>query len=109
MYWRHAFRCPPSRAWFKPSASDVYRKIAAGDPSELPQRLLEHRDVGLPLRIVHCLRSQPPDPPHQLALLRARRKRPRCAAPPRSVMNERRFMASIRDLIPEEMDHAPVE
>jgi hypothetical protein len=23
MYWRHAFRCPPSRAWFKPSASDV--------------------------------------------------------------------------------------
>jgi hypothetical protein len=21
--WRHAFRCPPSRAWFKPSASDV--------------------------------------------------------------------------------------
>jgi hypothetical protein len=23
MYWCHAFRCPPSRAWFKPSASDV--------------------------------------------------------------------------------------
>ena len=23
MYWRHAFRRPPSRAWFKPSASDV--------------------------------------------------------------------------------------
>jgi hypothetical protein len=23
MYEHHAFRCPPSRAWFKPSASDV--------------------------------------------------------------------------------------
>ena len=44
-----------------------------------------------------------------LVLLRAPASGDVAAAPPRSVMNERRFMASIRDLIPEEMDHAPVE
>ena len=36
------------------------------------------------------------DAPHPLALLRARRKRPRAAAPPSSVMNSRRLIRSPR-------------
>ena len=38
------------------------------------------------------LQAEHADAPHPLALLRARRERPRDAAPPRSVMNSRRFM-----------------
>ena len=44
----------------------------------------------MPERIVNCERKQDPNPPHAFGLLRARRERPRAAAPPSSVMNSRR-------------------
>ena len=47
--------------------------------SHRPQRGFEHADA-----------------PHALALLRARRERPRAAAPPSSVMNSRRLTRSPR-------------
>ena len=53
------------------------RDVAALDPSQLLQPLHEGCDASLPFRIVRGSRSEHPDAPHSLGLLRARRNRPR--------------------------------
>src|SRR5262249_18239887 len=51
--------------------------IAADDPSQQRQRLLEHPDARLPDRIVRSRGREHANAPHLGALLRARRGRPR--------------------------------
>ena len=71
------------------------------DPTQFLQRLQERPDPGLIFRIVRGCGQEHADTPHPLGLLRARRERPRAAAPPRSVMNSRRLIAA-----PEAQDKA---
>jgi len=56
--------------------------IAAFVSSQLLQRLAEHGIAGLSFRIVRGERAEHTDAPHPLALLRARRERPRRRVPP---------------------------
>ena len=72
---------------FRPSILD--RDVAALHVAELAQAFAERPDeIGLERRGGVPQKTDPGDFP---ALLRARRKRPRAAAPPSSVMNSRRF------------------
>src|SRR5262245_46658578 len=68
-------------------------------PPCLLKPVLEHPDAGLCFWIVLQQRHQHPDPAHALALLRTRRKRPRCRraakqrdelAPPHSITSSAR-------------------
>ena len=68
--------------------------VAAVGPAELLQRLYERRFAGLSFRIVRGRVHEHADAPHALSLLRPRRERPCCAAPPRSVMNSRRRIST---------------
>src|SRR5262245_5602546 len=52
--------------------------IAADDPSQQRQRLLERSEARLPDRIVRSRGREHANAPHLVALLRARRERPRC-------------------------------
>jgi hypothetical protein len=56
--------------------------VAAVGPAQLLQALHECRNAGLPFHIVRGYIREHADAPHALALLRARRERPRrrCAA-----------------------------
>jgi hypothetical protein len=69
--------------------------VTAVDPAQLLKPPQERRQAGSTCRIVLGERHEHADAPHPFALLRARRHRPRrrAAAPPRSVMNSRRFTA----------------
>src|SRR5215831_16408340 len=62
--------------------TEVNSYVVAAGPAQLLQRLQERRITGLRLCIVRCQIGEQADPPHALALLRARRERPcrRCAA-----------------------------
>src|SRR5262249_27988951 len=51
--------------------------VAAIGPPQVCKRLRERRDVSLRHGIVFVARDEHADPPHAVALLRARRKRPR--------------------------------
>jgi len=51
--------------------------VATIVPTQLSKRLRERREVSLPHGIVFVKRHEHPDAPHAVALLRARRKRPR--------------------------------
>jgi len=67
---------------FGPPSFDPY--IASGDPARLREPLQERPDPGLKFRIVRGCRQQHADPPHPLALLRARRQRPHVSGRSRS-------------------------
>ena len=56
--------------------SDFNPHIVAVDPAQLMQDFQEYRDTSLLVRLA-CRAHQHADPPHLLALLRARRERPR--------------------------------
>jgi hypothetical protein len=58
-----------------PAPAIVDRQIAA--LTQFPQRLLERCLIRLPYRIIHRGQHQHADTPHSLALLPARRKRPK--------------------------------
>ena len=58
--------------------------VAADGPAQLLQPLQERREAGLTFRIVRGRGHEHADAPHPLGLLRARRERPRAAAPPSS-------------------------
>jgi hypothetical protein len=51
--------------------------VTAVGPAQFQQALLEHREANLPLRIVRGDTHEHANAPHPLALLRARRERPR--------------------------------
>src|SRR5262249_35482945 len=51
--------------------------VAPDAPAQFLQALQQRGDVGLRNRIVRRQAGEPADPPHALALLRARRERPR--------------------------------
>src|SRR5262249_34007165 len=59
------------------SPAGVDAHVAADGPAEERQRLQERPDEGLKLRIVRGRGQEHADAPHPLALLRARRERPR--------------------------------
>src|SRR5262249_29770605 len=54
--------------------------VAADGPAKFPEPLQERRIAGLCFRLVRSDGGKHADPPHALALLRARRERPRCRA-----------------------------
>ena len=60
-------------------------------PSTWPKSRKPVRKASTDLRTSGCRGTQKSDPRHLAALLRARRQRPRRAAPPSSVMNSRRL------------------
>jgi hypothetical protein len=53
--------------------------------------LRERGEAGLCLRLVRTGMHEHADPPHPVSLLRPRRERPSCPAPPSSAMNSRRL------------------
>src|SRR6516164_5765091 len=55
----------------------IDQDVAAGRPSELPEPLPETLKITLRVRVVLGDSQQYGDPPHLVALLRARRERPR--------------------------------
>src|SRR5262249_36744541 len=55
----------------------VYPHVAAIGPTQARKRLCERGNVNLPHGIVFVPRHEQADPPHAVALLRARRERPR--------------------------------
>ena len=55
--------------------------VAPCGPAQLPQALQERPDQGLKIRIVRSRGYDHADAPHALALLRARRERPRRRRP----------------------------
>jgi hypothetical protein len=55
----------------------VHPHVAAIGPTQVRKRLRERRDVSLPHGIVFVARHEHADAPYAVALLRARRKRPR--------------------------------
>ena len=57
--------------------ANVHPDIAALRPPELLESIAERRDTGLSFRVALGIPHQRADPPHPLALLRARRERPR--------------------------------
>src|SRR5215831_8864840 len=61
--------------------ADVDAHVAADGPARFLQTLQECREAGLSLRIFRGEIHQHPDAPHALALLRARRERPRGRRP----------------------------
>ena len=62
--------------------------VAAVGPAQLLQPLQERRDAGLGFPIVRGRGHEHADAPHPLALLRARRERPRCR---RATKNTEKF------------------
>src|SRR5262249_35675791 len=58
----------------------VHPHVAAIGPPQARKRLNERRDVRLPTRIVFVAGHEHADAPHAVALLRARRERPRRGA-----------------------------
>ena len=74
----------------------VEADIATLRPSASFQPLPERCEARLRFRIVLGDGHEHADAPHPAGLLRARRERPRRAAPPSSVMNSRRFIRSPR-------------
>src|SRR5262249_31837814 len=66
-------------------------EIASFDPAKLGKSLAQGSSLGLRSRVVFSPEDKPADPPHPLALLRARRHA--AAEVPRSVRTERRCMA----------------
>jgi len=56
-------------------------QVATDGPAQLLQPLCQRSDAGRRFRVVGGQVHQCADPPHLLALLRARRERPRCRAP----------------------------
>ena len=70
-----ANRCLDSASRRRPASVDP--DVAALRPPELLESLPERRDVGLCFRVALGIAHQHADPPHPLALLRPRRKRPR--------------------------------
>ena len=74
-----------------PTGIDLH--VAADGPAQLLQPLQERPRCGPVLQDRPRLRAyEYADAPHPLRLLRARRQRPRAAAPPSSVMNSRRLI-----------------
>src|SRR5262249_9156193 len=59
------------------SPTEVDSQVAAHRPTELLQPLQERCEASLVVGIVRIPRHEHTDPPHPLALLRARRERPR--------------------------------
>src|SRR5262249_58038629 len=57
--------------------ANVYADIATVHPTELAERLIEHREVGPTDRVAFGIRRHHADAPHAVALLRPRRQRPR--------------------------------
>ena len=77
-----------------PAAQRVsIRTLRPIGPAQLLQPLREHRDAGLPFRIVRGQRHEHADAPHPLALLRARRERPR-----RRAAEERDELAALHSI-----------
>jgi hypothetical protein len=58
----------------------LYPHVAAIGPTQVRKRLRERREAMLPRRIVFVERAEHADVPYAVALLRARRDRPRCRA-----------------------------
>src|SRR5262249_10570563 len=74
---RHQFCCvSPHAAGVAPTKACLDLDVATVCPSQLFQALLQRCQSGLSFLIVGRAHQQP-DPPHALALLRARRERPR--------------------------------
>jgi hypothetical protein len=71
----------------------VHPHVAAIDPTEARKRLSERRDASLRQGIVFVVRHEHADAPHAVALLRARRQRPR-----RRAAEERDCLAPIHSI-----------
>src|SRR5262249_57911573 len=77
--------------------------VAVGGPSELLQALQESVETGLRLWIARRRGHEDADAPHPLALLRARRERPRgCRA-----AEKRNELPPPHWLVPQSEDHGP--
>jgi hypothetical protein len=77
---REAYELPDqgSRAdWLAYAPTVVDQKVAALSPAQLLQAAPEGGNAGLPLWVVLRVNNNHADAPHPLALLRARRERPR--------------------------------
>src|SRR5262249_54571853 len=74
----HQLLCiPPQAVRIAGGPTKVDPDVAAVDPSKLLKSLLDDRDATLRFWIIFGEHHEHTDPPHPLALLRARRKRPR--------------------------------
>src|SRR5262249_57578747 len=71
----------------------VYADIATAHPTELAERLIEHREVGPTDRVAFGIRRHHADAPHAVALLRPRDQRPRRR---RGATKEREERAAVR-------------
>jgi hypothetical protein len=60
-----------------PGPPNVHPHVAAIGPAQVRKRLREYRKARLRRRIVFVEPREHADPPHAVALLRARRERPR--------------------------------
>ena len=71
--------------------------VAADAQPNCPKPLQERPGPGLKIQIVRGAGQEHADAPHR-GLLRARRERPRCCAPPSNGMNSRRLMPGMGSL-----------